>query len=100
MKRLACVLALVLLSSVFRPLEAAGDGSLTRLLNELSYRRDVKIAFSHVVTDPVLLSGIYRRCWLAGSLAQTCGSRIWMGIIISIRYISRRAGGAGLRPGP
>lgn len=55
MKRLACVLALVLLSSVFRPLEAAGDGSLTRLLNELSYWRDVKIAFSHVVTDPVVV---------------------------------------------
>ena len=52
MKRIACILALVIISS-YGSLRAAQPGNLTQLLNELSHRHNVKIAFSHVVTDPV-----------------------------------------------
>ena len=74
MKRIACILALII-SSIYGPLRAAQPGNLTQLLNELSHRHQVKIAFSHIVTDRVTvrddsfagdIPAVLER-WLAGT---------------------------------
>lgn len=56
MRRLACLLALATIWSAYAPLPASGPGNLTQLLNELSRRRGVRIAFSHTVSDLVTVA--------------------------------------------
>ena len=75
MKRIVYIFVFAFLLSACRTAWAAQPLNLTRLLNDLLHRRDVKIAFSHVVTDPVFVKdsvstgtvpAVLKR-WLAGT---------------------------------
>ena len=75
MKSVRYIFILVFLLSVCRISWAVQPPNLTSLLNELLHRRDVKIAFSHVVTDPVIVKDsistgdtpVVLARWLAGT---------------------------------
>ncbi len=55
MGRLLCTLAFVFVSSVPGSVLSARPANLTRLLERLSVERSVRIAFSHVLTNPVVV---------------------------------------------
>ena len=81
MGRLLCTLAFVFVSSVPGSVLSARPANLTRLLERLAVERSVHIAFSHMLTNPVVVRDSssagngWRRCRTARAFPGSSRAR-------------------------